>query len=160
YPIVLAQVDQSNLTKVFQVDPKRHLVRTGTISPEDRQVSTIAQFRAIDYGMENCQLHISVPTSASELVMQPEQSFSLSVHQLDTSTPLNVVALSYYSKPRRVANVGDIHVKFGYPTFWHTNFTCKSEELLAFELSCSTSIVENPCSIGWWQSKENPGTGK
>ncbi len=38
YPHVIAQVDRLHQSKVFDDDPKRYLSRTGTVSPQTREV--------------------------------------------------------------------------------------------------------------------------
>ncbi|KAL4256369.1 Ubiquitin 3 binding protein But2 C-terminal domain-containing protein [Pleurotus pulmonarius] len=68
YPILMTQVDSAQKDKVFEDDVKRYMTPIGTISPRDRRVlvtdmvSTVAQFRAIDYGMERCELYLALPS--------------------------------------------------------------------------------------------------
>lgn len=38
YPILLAQIDSSDTSKVFPDDPRKYMSHVGTISPEDRRV--------------------------------------------------------------------------------------------------------------------------
>ncbi|EGN92260.1 hypothetical protein SERLA73DRAFT_173018 [Serpula lacrymans var. lacrymans S7.3] len=106
----------------------------GTISPEDRRVhitptiSTILQFRALDFGMEHCQLQVVLPTSVASNT------------------------LSYKTCPGFIGKIADIKVDYGLT--WSHNFTCATDEVITFELACSSS--KNPggeCYVDWWQTK-------
>ncbi|KZV68535.1 hypothetical protein PENSPDRAFT_582324 [Peniophora sp. CONT] len=165
YPSLLTQVDSSHPAKVFQDDPRRLTTAVGTISPEDRRVlvtetiSTIVQFRAVDYGMESCELVIRLPEASSVDVLNPAQAFPLSLYRLNSSLPLDIRTLSFSTLPQRMAKLGDVPFAYGSSTTWSKTLRCQREEVLTFELSCSPLAVESECALVWWQDRENPQPG-
>lgn len=38
HPFTVAQIDQAQDTKIFPIDPRRRMVRLGTISPDDQRI--------------------------------------------------------------------------------------------------------------------------
>ncbi|KAI0067446.1 hypothetical protein BV25DRAFT_1819784 [Artomyces pyxidatus] len=100
-------------------------VRTFQVSPE---ISTIVQFRAIDYGMENCTLTLALPA--------PHSDVQLDVWALSTSTRLDVRTLSWKTRPPRTERVGHATNLIGEVTF--TPFQCSSGSYHTFEVSCAT----------------------
>ncbi|EPT00052.1 hypothetical protein FOMPIDRAFT_1123387, partial [Fomitopsis schrenkii] len=101
-------------------------------------VSTIVQFRAIDYGMEACEL---------KLTMNPD-----TVTRTKTS--------NYKTQPPRVAKVASIRVDPRLNTTWHRNFGCTSDELLTFEMACQPGIEDADCHLEWWQTNQHPTSGQ
>ncbi|KAJ6609696.1 hypothetical protein B0H10DRAFT_1734170, partial [Mycena sp. CBHHK59/15] len=158
YPILLSQIDEGDKKKVFEDNPKRYMSAIGTISPEDRRVliSTVVQFRGMDYGMEVCELHIVLPASNSSIFQQDR--FMLSLFRLNSSSPIDVQTLAYVNRPSRVSQVVRITVEPGTSLHLHRKFTCATEEILTYELTCSESPVggESRCEVEWWQNKEDP----
>ena len=119
-------------------------------------MSTIIQFRAIDWGMEICELHIDLPESYG----QEGHSGSLAVYRINSTIPLDSSTLSYNIRPPRVAKLGNIPV--GNDTLtWHRKFHCVTDEVLSFELGClplDESGGEAGCSVEWVQIKDSlPG---
>ncbi|KAG6884644.1 hypothetical protein C0993_009325 [Termitomyces sp. T159_Od127] len=115
------------------------------------EISTILQFRAIDYGMEICELHIDLPQSSAAA----ERVEAISVYRLESSSPLDVRSLSYRTRPRRLGRLGDVHAAINAEVDWHRKMTCKLEEVLTLELACPEDIpVGTQCSLEWWQRKE------
>ncbi|KAF8521211.1 hypothetical protein BU17DRAFT_11944, partial [Hysterangium stoloniferum] len=66
-PHVLAQVDSSAPTSVQYPYPKMFSTHGGMIPFDERrtivtpQMSTVAEFHVMDYGMENCSLFLTIP---------------------------------------------------------------------------------------------------
>ncbi|KAJ7771233.1 hypothetical protein B0H14DRAFT_2273354, partial [Mycena olivaceomarginata] len=106
------------------------------------QISTVVQFRVIDYGMEICELHIV-----------------LSVFRLNASYPIDVKTLAYSNRPAHVRKLADIFIERGTGVHWRRNFTCEMEELLTFELRCSPGDDQSLCAMEWWQNKVDPAAG-
>ncbi|THH21391.1 hypothetical protein EW146_g149 [Bondarzewia mesenterica] len=168
YPILLSQVDQAEESKVFDNEQRRYMSHAGTISPEygrvlvNRTISTIIQFRAIDFGMETCELRVLLPSSITKSPILPGQGEkgeigeTLSLHRLNASTPLNVRTLSYRTRPPPVSKVADIRLSPENNTSWHRKFSCASEQVLTFELACSSISQGDDCNLQWWQNKEDP----
>ncbi|KAJ7595764.1 hypothetical protein C8J56DRAFT_1115887 [Mycena floridula] len=162
YPIVLSPIDKTQPLRIFNNDPKRHLVPIGTISPEDRQmkasetVSTVVQFRALDFGMEMCELQIVIPNMTLPTYILP--SVRIELHTLRTgSKQLHEDTLSWSTRPPREALLDFIDFQPGM--IWKRRFSCASDKLFTFELSCPTGTDEQ-CELDWWQDQENPSPGE
>jgi len=157
YPVTISQIDSVDQGKVFPVDAKRHMAHIGTISPEDRRVlvdsnvSTVIQFLAIDWGMETCELKLSLPAASSS-----SRPVSFALHRLEAQYLLDPSEISYESRPRRIAKLADIELAHDKPTVWHRKLACQMHEVLTFELECSEWSKNSDCYIEWWQNKENP----
>ncbi|KAG6853252.1 hypothetical protein C0991_005710 [Blastosporella zonata] len=162
FPFAVAQIDEGEPHKVFEVNSMRFMALSGTVYPEERKViisnkvSTIMQFRAIDYGMEICELQIHLPpSSASAGEIQ-----AISVYRLESSAPLNLERLSYKTSPQRLGRLGDIRSVPGDETHWHRRISCSLEDVLTVELACPQDIPTGTrCNLEWSQHKEeaNPG---
>ncbi|KAF7799948.1 hypothetical protein EIP86_011191 [Pleurotus ostreatoroseus] len=156
YPIVILPVDSEHSRKVFDHSPKRHSSQVGMITPEDRRVvvtdtlSSIVQFRAMDYGMEKCEINIRLP-ALSKLPFTPPSSV-LSVYKLDTKYALDTSLLSYAKRPRRLAKLADIGFHDMNDVRWNTMLACPSESVLTVELACSTATGSS-CNFEFWQDK-------
>ncbi|KAF8433676.1 hypothetical protein L210DRAFT_3649499 [Boletus edulis BED1] len=158
YPTLLSLVDSASPDTVFEDDFVAQMVHSGTITPDDRKVritptmSTIVQFRAIDWGMEICELHIHLPESYG----QEGHSGSLGVYRINSTIPLDSSSLSYNTRPPRVVRQGVIPLGNGVVT-WHRKFSCATEEVLSFELSCLPSEESGGdpgCFVEWVQIKD------
>ncbi|KZT33314.1 hypothetical protein SISSUDRAFT_1089399 [Sistotremastrum suecicum HHB10207 ss-3] len=160
FPSVLTQISRVERNKVFEDDPKRQFTRFGTISPDDKhfvvteEISTIAQFRARDYGMENCQLKLSFPHTEAQEDYIPEDPIKMTVWRLQTSTWLNPRLLSFNTRPAREAAVVTWTVDRG-ANATSPMFLCSSDSLQSFEITCESG----PCSLELWQDKEEPIIG-
>ena len=131
------------------------------------QVSTIVQFRAIDYGMGICELRLTIPPSLvhgeNPGLLDPLQSRPLSIYRLNSTKPLNAHTLSARSRPERVARVAEVLLQSegdDESLVWHRKFVCEEEEILTFELACGTAAIGDACSVEWWQDRESPNPGK
>ena len=120
------------------------------------KMSTIIQFRAIDWGMEICELHVDLPESFG----QEGHSGSLALYRVNSTIPLDTSALSYDTRPPRIAKLGNIALGNGDVT-WHRKFSCAMDEVLSFELSClplEESGGDSNCLVEWVQIKDKvPG---
>jgi len=165
YPIVVTQIDEARAEKVFEGDLKRYTGRAGTVYPEDRRilitpsVSTVVQFRAIDYGMEICELHVNLPPLLPNSTLYPGYTFMVTLHRLDVSAPLDTRSLSYNSRPHRLFKIDDIPLSSEGVTHWHRKFSCSSEEVLSFELSRPSFDEDYNGRVEWWQDRTSNGSG-
>lgn len=115
------------------------------------------QFRAFDWGMETCQLGLSLPSANSSTTAQP----ALTVYRLNASHALDPRSLSYRTRPERASQIADVELS-AEPSHWQRNFTCATEEVLTFEFACSGSSLPELCRFDWWQDKRSditPGKG-
>lgn len=179
FPILLAQVDRDDPERVFEDDMRRHMTRAGTVNPEDRrvlvdlsvcphlsvssfdfctcglwQISTIVQFRAFDYGMESCEIRLSLPASNRTSLIGASPHLPLSFYRLNSSVELDLTSLSFATRPSRLPKIADISLEYGENSTWSRVFGCKMEEVLTFELACSAESAHGDCSLEWWQDKE------
>ena len=103
------------------------------------KVSTIVQFRAIDYGMENCSLALMPPSAEGAALADIE----LDVWALADAPQrpgrrlnanLDVRALTWASRPARKEHVGVLKVVGGETDM----FTCPSGSYHTLEIACAT----------------------
>ncbi|KAF9002065.1 hypothetical protein BDQ17DRAFT_1186166, partial [Cyathus striatus] len=162
YPIVLAPIDSSKPFQIFGLDPKAQRTSIGSISPEKRQlhisdtISTVVQFRALDFGMESCELAIRMDLKKMDV---GSTFHSLDLFTLEGKFPLRTDQLSYNNRPSRIQKVAEIsELKDGYNVLY--NFDCKMDGLFTFELACHQITAEDrSCGLEWWQDRENPNPG-
>ncbi|KAJ3557198.1 hypothetical protein NM688_g1600 [Phlebia brevispora] len=134
-----------------------HTSHVGTVTPQilhfmvTDTISTVVQFRAIDYGMEKCELNVLFPAAGSG-----EKSLgAISVYRLNTSYALDTSTLSYVMRPPRLPKLTDIPLSAFNNTHWRRTFVCPTESVLTFEFACSTTTGHS-CDLEWWQdAKEN-----
>ncbi|KAF8550778.1 hypothetical protein OG21DRAFT_373468 [Imleria badia] len=165
-PFLSARIDESSPDKsFFDVDQRSYMTSIGTVFPAHHRVmatptvSTILQFRAVDYGMEACELMISLPArhEAAEVTGEPSfvaSDLPITIHlsQLDMSSPLDGETISYRTQPRPLREIAEFSIRNLPATFSH-NFTCKMEEVLTFKVGCQSP----ECHVEWWQDIEYPG---
>ncbi|KAJ7586817.1 hypothetical protein C8J56DRAFT_786753 [Mycena floridula] len=157
YPILLSPIDMTQPSRVFGNDPKSYISAIGTVAPEDRQVSTVVQFRALDFGMEICELQIITPNTTSINVLLP--SGPIELYELKAGPkPLHEATLSWSSRPAR----GELLelISFHPRMTWRRRFSCLMDELFTFELSCPVTAESKQCNLDWWQAQEHPSPGK
>ncbi|KLO16596.1 hypothetical protein SCHPADRAFT_887665 [Schizopora paradoxa] len=173
HPILIAQVDRDRPDHVFGEVTRQYMASPGTITPEDRRVlvtpsiSTIVQFRAIDYGMGTCELRLTIPPSLmhgeNPGLLDSSQARPLSVYRLNSTRPLSSRALSARTKPDRIAQVAEVLLQREEGTaglVWHRKFMCEENEILTFELACGTAALGDTCTVEWWQDRQTPNPGK
>lgn len=109
--------------------------------------------------MERCELYLALP-ALDPTLLAGNKTMALAVHRLNTTIPLDVSSLSYSSMPIRTSKVGDVHLSSTTRETWRRSFSCKTEEVLSFELACSLETTTEGCHIEWWQSMKKPNPGK
>ncbi|KAJ6498093.1 hypothetical protein C8R47DRAFT_318932 [Mycena vitilis] len=153
FPVLLAQVDAAHPSEVL-LDTHRWNSSFGMIYPADRTfevspgISTIAQFRAIDWGMESCSLDVTIPEAPE---MTEFMNFSLTgsigapewvmvevwrVSSPEITEAIEPHTLSWETKPPRKLLVGYWSLKPGVRLQSET-FECRSNSLHTFEFLCS-----------------------
>ncbi|KAJ8091787.1 hypothetical protein PM082_021022 [Marasmius tenuissimus] len=165
FPQVIQQVDAQQPKFVYDDDPLRYMSGRGLVSPEDRRVqvtpsvSTLIQFRAVDYGMEKCELHVHFPVSST--TNTTSRPFMVSLHRLDSSLPLNTRTLSFETKPVVTSTLAELRISPGttQDVDWWQQFDCKWDKLLTFELACynpgrlGNNGDPEGCWLEWWQER-------
>ncbi|KAJ6448888.1 hypothetical protein C8R45DRAFT_1114956 [Mycena sanguinolenta] len=109
---------------------QRHLLVTPTIS-------TIAQFRVADFGMENCSLSITVPPRADSNDHIHDEPATLEIWSYPVTKKLDMQKLSYATRPTGGTLFGSLPVSFG-ETHRLPGYRCLSGSYQTFEFKCST----------------------
>ncbi|EJF62013.1 hypothetical protein DICSQDRAFT_136127 [Dichomitus squalens LYAD-421 SS1] len=131
----------------------------GTLSPHEKHlhvspnVHTIAQFRALDFGMEECSVVIQLPGHGDRIEgSEPFRFNQLSVfdvYRLNALKPLDVRKLSYSTKPPAQERVASLMAKGGEETLV-TTFPCPWGTLHTFEVVCGEG---SDCLVDIWSSQ-------
>ncbi|KAI0700813.1 hypothetical protein C8T65DRAFT_580024 [Cerioporus squamosus] len=131
----------------------------GMLSPNERylhvtpNVHTIVQFRAIDFGMEDCHLVFTLPKLGVPLEdhasfsMHPSSRFD--VFRLVVERPINVKKLSYRTKPKVAEKVATLQARMDGDTLIH-RFPCPWSSLHVFEVACAEGTE---CMVDTWSSQ-------
>ncbi|KAJ7350011.1 hypothetical protein DFH08DRAFT_696414 [Mycena albidolilacea] len=118
----------------------------GTVVPEvlvSPTISTVIQFRTIDWGMEDPRPHVSIPAPIGAVKRETSAwCFTSSSKRTRLAPPR-----SFQSRPPRFAKIEDIE------STRSRRFACKSDDVLSFELACSGIPGEGECSVEWWQKQ-------
>ncbi|KAM5531428.1 hypothetical protein V8D89_014885, partial [Ganoderma adspersum] len=125
----------------------------GTLSPHERrlhvttEVHTIAQFRAIDFGMEDCHLVLTIPGSTdleagASFNMHPQSH--LEIFRLTTDDPIDPAALTYRKRPRGAEKIATVHAHAtsGGGDIAVYRFQCPQASLHTFEVACAEGFPE------------------
>lgn len=111
------------------------------------------QFRAIDFGMEDCRLVVTLPPLGAPLedrasfAMHPASRFD--VFRLAAPRPLDVKGLSYHTRPKRAEKVATLQARVDGETEIH-RFACPRGSLHAFEVACAEG---EECTVDVWSSQ-------
>src|SRR6267154_2226170 len=104
------------------------------------QLESIAQFRVLDFGMENCSLSLTVPprnNTADLLFSDIGDSVTLDVWSLPARRKLDLYNLSWAKIPQPRVYIGHMNVSYG-ETHRMPSFKCKSQSYQTFAVSCSS----------------------
>ncbi|KAG2033994.1 hypothetical protein BDR03DRAFT_966257 [Suillus americanus] len=105
-----------------------------------QELESIAQFRVLDFGMENCSLSLTVPPRNSTedlLYTDLGDSVILDVWSLPARHKLDLYNLSWSKLPRPRVHIGHMNVSYG-KTYRMPSFQCKSQSYQTFAVSCSS----------------------
>ena len=135
----------------------------GTLSPHERRlrvapgVRTVAQFRALDFGMERCELVLRLPGPGDPVESKERPQFSertvLDVYMLDAPRPLDAWKVTWDARPPRRAGerVMTIAPRLGEETRVG-QFPCVWGSLHTFEVACAESAGSG-CLVDVWSSQ-------
>jgi len=157
FPMLMADIDASRPHKAAK-PRKGQRTPIGTVYPElsdmvaTSSISTIVQFRALDYGMELCELSITIPLKDSSVYPLILPSSPIQVYTLGEKKPLYADSLSYENRPRRGNLIGEPHLKRN--STWKHTFQCLMDEIYTFEVACANVEIEQ-CLLRWTQDKEH-----
>ncbi|KAK7032901.1 hypothetical protein R3P38DRAFT_2919606 [Favolaschia claudopus] len=109
---------------------QRHLLVTPTMS-------TVAQFRVADFGMENCSMSITVPPREESHDHIQDEPATVEIWSYPLKKKLNMQKLSYATRPTGGTLLGSLPVAFG-ETYRLPGYHCLSGTYQTFEFKCST----------------------
>ncbi|KAJ7730164.1 hypothetical protein B0H16DRAFT_1329982 [Mycena metata] len=167
FPLVLAQINSSSPKSVYLQQP-RTLTTFGMIYPQEREffvdekVSTITQFRTLDFRMERCIAVLEIPSPAdvhdfpNNTVALSDIAPSLEIWLLDAADDIDQHTLSWVTRPRRTRLLSTMAVRPGHNLLESPPFTCPARTLVTLEIGCSTP----GCRLGFRQDKKSPRLGE
>ncbi|KAJ7153220.1 hypothetical protein C8R46DRAFT_912454 [Mycena filopes] len=173
FPLLLAQINSSAPNAVGLQQP-HFSTSFGMIYPEDREflvqeaVSTIAQFRTLDFRMERCVAVLEIP-SAADIRDFPNKTVELlsdgprvplELWFLDAGEDIEPQTLSWARRPKRARLLSRMDVTHGAASqgvqLESPAFACPARTLATLEISCSTP----GCRLWFRQDKKLPRLGE
>ncbi|KAI9433473.1 hypothetical protein H4582DRAFT_1819741 [Lactarius indigo] len=145
--LALAHVSRARSHAVVTRNPGGGMTINGYVPLDARRlwVSTIVQFRAIDYGMENCSLALAPPPAAAEGATPVDVELDVWALADAPRRPgrrlnanLDVRTLTWASRPERKERIGTLSVVGGVPGETRT-FVCPSGSYHTLEIACATA---------------------
>lgn len=133
----------------------------GTVPYNDRrllvepEISTFVQFRALDYGMENCSLALRIPEYGSDAMEIARVGSTIDVWSLAVDSKVDLQTLSYRTLPRRADKVGSFTPRYN-TTEQLPSFACESGTYHAFLLACPQGARKEDCWVDVTSIKEKP----
>ncbi|CAL1697624.1 unnamed protein product [Somion occarium] len=166
YPNLLAQINSAEPTHVYKDDPVRIANLRALTPPEDRpfkvtpQFSTIAEFRSIDYKMENCE--IVVDPAHRGAAAHEHSNFNatlgggenvIDVWRLAAPYSIDSRTLSWKTRPSRAEKVATFQMQYG--SKWSHKFSCPTDTLHVFEFGAANDETY----VEWTQDHREPTPG-
>jgi len=118
------------------------------------EISTVVQFRILDFGMESCSLAITIPRSNKDfgpMITSSSQNrtVNLDIWALPTKRKLDLRTLSWTTRPQPRVYIGALAVTYDDS---HTDqtprFACQSGSYQTFEIGCSSA----DCHMDIWST--------
>jgi hypothetical protein len=159
-------VSSAEPQKTFSQWTDLWLTKNGYIPLDDRkllvtaEISTIVQFRVLDWGMENCTIIFDIPisdtsgssseshwarSSRKEADLPSRIGTRLLLHELEAPHKLDFTRLTYSNKPRRVREIAQIDIHRGHKLEL-PSFQCTSGTYFTVEVSCAPEDAEE-CAL-------------
>jgi len=158
-PRALAQVSSREPAKIYPQWPVSFLAQYGSVPYNDRrllvdpEISTFVQFRALDYGMENCSLVLRIPQIDSDAMEVARIGSTIDIWSLEVNSKIDLLKLSFNTLPRRVSKVGVFTPRYN-TTEKLPSFTCPSGTYHAFLLTCPDGARKEDCSVDVTSTRE------
>lgn len=178
FPEIVLQVHLNDSRRIMKEDHRMLRTNTGTVYSDDRhihvtdwvrllfllfatalltsveQVSSIIQFRHLDYAMERCSLNAVIP----EYVENGSSNGNMiDIWLLDTSVEISrQLSHSWASAPKRRRRLTSLTLTSSSAVSY--DFHCPSNEFTTLELSCP-SFPNRPCHVDFWQDRRRVPIG-
>ncbi|TDL29995.1 hypothetical protein BD410DRAFT_780511 [Rickenella mellea] len=169
FAFIVGQVQRTDPSKVLELAAPHTLTWQGRVHPDDRHflisptINTVAQFRVLDFGMESCQVAITLPPK-SELgsfgtkksIFLQTKVVKVDVFRLSTPNSADLIMthkLSWNTRPPRIGLLGTLDVRVG-ETVTTPAFNCTSGSLETVEFACAEE--EPSCHIDFVQDRKKP----
>ncbi len=111
------------------------------------QISTIFQFRIIDFGLDYCDLMLSLPPLDGFSTKGLDGNSLIDLWALITNRAINPRQVNFANRPPRGDKVASIILEKNLT--WVHSFPCKSDEVVTFEMAC-----HGECDVEWWQDRD------
>ncbi|TCD64207.1 hypothetical protein EIP91_004441 [Steccherinum ochraceum] len=160
FPFVVGRVDKQNPRKVVPENAPDGIANGNRVKVVNR-ISTVLQFRALDWGMESCELTVRIPgedmvvdngksNATASFVFGPTHNH-VYVHTLlaPHDKVLDGRKLTYASMPELGDKIGSLHLDYGFE--WSYTFPCAMDSLHAFALVAADESTH----VEWWQDKQS-----
>ncbi|KAI0649023.1 hypothetical protein C8Q79DRAFT_487874 [Trametes meyenii] len=167
FPQVVLQFDSLDVSREMREDERGKDTIFGAVYPDDRhvlvskQVSTVVQFRNLDYAMERCILNISLPVGNPDFNpdISVSESSQVDVWILDNAAELaQDIRGTLGGAPSRRTLLATLP----FPTSggWRRSpeFHCPSGAFTTLELSCSIAY-NTDCQVDFWQDRRAKPVG-
>ncbi|KAL0575151.1 hypothetical protein V5O48_006828, partial [Marasmius crinis-equi] len=145
-PFTVGRIDQLQPLNVITAGPDSRMFRDGQELRRvevTNDISTVVQFRVIDWKLEDCALHLQLPSSlsASEHVVDV-----VDVFRLTSDRELDLNRLSFAHRPSQIGGkLGS--ARPGSSNEWTYSFPCPMDSIQTFLLAAGTSET----NVSWWQ---------
>jgi len=155
YPHILTQVSSKEPDKIWPDDTSKHFTQAlGTVSPDARRfhvepgLSSIAQFRVIDFAMEKCHLQLDLSLLRVENSNWAWPTPGLTIWRLDSPGQfVDVKTLSWNRRPPRMEKLTSWELT-SEAHFQSETFDCPWGTYPAFEFECESL----GCLIDFWNN--------
>ncbi|KAJ8488209.1 hypothetical protein ONZ51_g3697 [Trametes cubensis] len=160
FPQVVLQVHNADSSRRMHESDRQRPTAFGTVYPDDRRIfvtdtmSTVAQFRNLDYAMESCVLFMSLPAVSAtydpEITLTPDSVIDVWI--LDESVEL---AQDMRGSLDRAAARRELLATLAFPASGAAQtkeFLCPSRAFTTLELTCSPKAASG-CHVDFWQDR-------
>ncbi|KAJ6584726.1 hypothetical protein B0H19DRAFT_1106279 [Mycena capillaripes] len=140
FPFLVARIDESRPSSVLtggrvEIDGlETHLVEI------TRTISSVVQFRCIDWKLETCTLHLHIPAGLFD--------GDIDVYSLRSDNVLDANRLTFNNRPGIENKVASIRSQVEKAVQWHHGFHCSMDSIHTFLLTSDTSDT----AVSWRQN--------
>jgi len=155
FPFLVGRVDSEHPKSVVTDGPASRAIFSGVESRKvemTHSITTVLQFRMLDWKLENCALRIRLPSmnDPRSLFNASSSASEIAVHRLASGSTLRLDSLSHYRIPKLEQKLVSIRVNSDRDTEWTHHFHCAMDSLHTFALVAGNRET----SVAWWQDKQ------